>query len=475
LDPKLHVNGDNVEYMRLAESIRRGGPLWPPGRFPPGLPWLLVPVQALWGLALGPQKLLILGFYLAGAWVALRMAQETWGPWRGAALGAAAMTLVPVLEYAHYILSEIPFLTLSLLSLWLAERIRRQTEPSPRTVAAAMLAAVAAFYVRSVGFLLVLLLVLVLLRHPRRRRLLPAGAAGLALLLPWVLRTLGGQGGSAYLRQFFLVNPYYPEFGHVGPADLLQRVAANAKEYFLLEIPHLVWPVRFRSTYTEPYLLGQRLPLPVVVVSLALVGWGLLRGLRGARLWSWYTLAVLGVCLLWPPIWASSRFLVPVAPFLLWLFLDGAFALGRRVLGGKGRRAWEGGLVGVLLLLALVHAGRLVRQARAYPPAWQNYFEAAAWVRENTPPDVLVVDRKPTLFGFVSQRRCEAFPRVSEERLLEDFRRRGVDLVVLSRIPYRDIGRYLLPAVANHPENFQEIYRDRQPVEGEVYVFRFRP
>lgn len=477
LDTRLHINGDNVAYMRLAESIR-GGDLWPQSRFPPGLPWLLAPVQAVWGMELLPQKLLILLFYALAAFLAIRLAQSQWGALRGALAACLGMSLVPILEYGHVVLSEVPFLALTLGALWFvdgwpSERAgRRELDGA---VAAGVLAA-GAFWVRSMGLAVVLAVPTAYLLRGFRKQALASFFVAAVLLLPWIAKTaLGGGAGQSYFRQLLLLNPYHPEFGNLTPADLLTRILANAKEYFFLEIPHLVWPVQFRTTYTEAVVLLRQLPMPAVLGVLFLTTVGLVAEARRLRAWVLVTALTLAICILWPPVWTSSRFLVPVIPFLMWGFLAGTERFGRWVLGPKGR--WLlGAVVAILAFLAVLNAWKLWDRSRVYPQPWENYFKAARWVRDSSPPDVLVIDRKAGLFGFVSQRRTEGFPRESDqEKLLSGFARRGVDLVVLSRIPYDDINRYLLPTIGDNPERFEVVYSEQDPPFGETYVFKFLP
>lgn len=475
LDTRLHINGDNVAYMRLAESIR-GGDIWPASRFPPGFPWLLAGVQSMLGMVLLPQKILVFLFYALGSFLAVRLAQSLWGPLKGALAACLGVSLVPILEYSHIVMSEVPFLAVVLAALWFVDgdaKTHRSQERLKRAVVAGLLAGVS-FWIRSMGLAVVLAIPLALLLRGGRRLALASLGAAILVILPWIVKTAVGAGaGESYLRQLLLVNPYHPEFGYLTPAAFLTRVVYNVKEYFILEIPHAVWPVQFRSTYTDAVGLARQLPIPVVAGALFLTTVGLVKEVWRRRAWVLVVVLTLGVCIVWPPIWTSSRFLLPVIPFLMWGFLSGTEQFGRWVLGRRGPwLLWA--VTAVLAVLALTNAWRLREESRSYPQPWDNYFKAARWVRDSTAEDVLVIDRKPGLFGFASQRRCEGFPRESDAgELLSGFARRGVDLVILSRIPYDDINRYLLPAVSDNPESFEVIYSEQDPPSGETYVFRF--
>jgi len=45
-------------------------------------------------------------------------------------------------------------------------------------------------------------------------------------------------GGSNYVNEFFMVNPYRPELGTIGPLDYLSRLTTNAERYILSKIPN---------------------------------------------------------------------------------------------------------------------------------------------------------------------------------------------------------------------------------------------
>lgn len=471
LDLRLHINGDNVSYMRLAESIRNGEGIWPASRFPPGFPWLLVPIQSIWGLNLLPQKILVFTAYLVAVFFGTHLTFRFWGPWRGGLAALLGMSLIPVVEYSHYVMSEIPFLAVVMACFWWVDRRDGEAAHSFREGFIAGALAMAAFWIRSAGLVIPAAVLGAYGLQRRRKAAMGAALAIILLILPWIVKTAMGGAGQSYIRQFFLVNPYFPEFGFLGFPDLLDRLLHNGKEYFLLEIPHLVWPAIFRSTYTNVAELSRYLPIPAVGAAWLLILIGLVQGARRLQAWVLASLLTLVLCLLWPPIWGSSRFLVPIAPFLMWAFLNGAWIFFRWILGPRGRWFFRV-VVLALLILAGQNLVKLKIQSRTYPPAWDAYFQAARWVRMNMPEGILIIDRKPGLFGFVSERRCEGFPREADsQKMLQNFEERDVDLVVLSRIPYDDIGRFLLPAISRHPNRFELVYSDRGIPEREVFLF----
>lgn len=480
-DPKLYINGDNVDYMFLARAARQGD-LWASAKYPPLFPLLLVPVQWCFGLALIPQKLLVLAFYALGvAFLAPIVRRRVPGIPAAAVLFVAA-TLIPLLEYAHYVMSEVPFFTLLSAGLWMTDReLARADAPTGSAAASSTIvarlgisrellgAAVAlgmAFYVRTAGVAAWLGITAALaLARPRVRAV---GAAVLLAVcaLPWAWHALTTPGGNPYVEQFLRVNPYYPEFGHLTPASLLDRLGENARVYFLEELPVTVFPLAYRSTYSPQGIRNFYYPVWLALLVLVPLGVGLVRALRRADPAAFVLATMLLLNLLWPPIWSATRFLVPLAPFAFLLFWMGVVWLLQR---------WRVVSAALLVILALVSVKNVfgyVDETRRYPPEWEHYFAALGWLKEHAPKDVRVIDRKPNFVEFVAERSASSFPRESDiDRMLDSFVERKGDYVVLPNLPYDDISRYLAPAVLARKPYFVLKFKSEDP---EAYVLEFR-
>lgn len=459
-DPKLYINGDNVDYMRLAEAAR-AGQIWASPKYPPLFPWLLVPVQAAFGLALIPQKILVTLFHLgSGILLAGRARRSLPHPW-GEPVAWIAMTSVPVLEFAHYVMSEIPYLFFSLLAIEAAERWALRG--GGRLAAAAAVAGACTFYTRSVGAALWFAIACWMLPQRRVGRGVFVIAAA-ACALPWCGRALLGPP-NPYFRQLVQVNPFYPEFGLLDAAGWGARVAENARIYLLGEIPTLLFPIVFRSTYDAPELRYAYLPWVLGLLPMAMLAVGLGRSVRRKDLAAFYVLLYLIPTLLWPRVWAGIRFLVPILPFLVVFLLEALlwiFGIVRGRLSGRPRLA----LVVLLAygLLAAFNAGLLARQAARYPPEWDAYFRAAHWIRDHAPAGEIVLDRKPAMLTFVSGHPAVAFPRESDpDRLLAWMEQRGVALIVVPSLPYDDIQRILIPAIQARQARFEPLYEIDEP------------
>jgi 4-amino-4-deoxy-L-arabinose transferase-like glycosyltransferase len=487
-DPKLYINGDNVDYMNLARGVRQGH-LWSSGKYPPLFPMMLAPVQALFGMRLLPQKILVTFFAGGAIWllagVVRRRTDGRSGPW----LLFVAATLIPFVEYTHYVMSEVPFLFLLLAAVTACDRLQdRPAGPhADRGLLMLALWIAAAFYTRTAGVALAVgvLFWLVLSRRPKHALVL----TGLLVVaaVPWFLHLVTTKGGNPYLQQLTRVNPYYPELGTLTVAGWAQRLGVNARTYLLGLVPIAVMPARYGSTYSPPQLQKLHYPLWIAIPLLVPFAAGLWRGLRGsparrvagvpragiaADPVTCVTLTSLLLLCLWPAIWASNRFLVPIVPLLLVIWWGGWYMLeeiGLRCRLGRVRAV----VLVLLLFLGVRNLVLYVRETRAYPPEWGNYFSALEWIRENTPKDAVIIDRKPGFAEFTAHRKAITFPQERDPVLMmEFFERVGVTHVVAPSLPYEDIARFLLPTILKERSCFRMVYQTSTPPS---YVLEFHP
>ena len=528
-DPKLYINGDNVDYMNLARGVRQGH-LWASDKYPPLFPMLLAPVQALFGMRLLPQKILVTLFAGGAIWLLAGIVRRRTGPRSGPWLLFVAATLVPFVEYAHYVMSEVPFLFFQLGAVAACDRLSDRSSdlaaarPAGRGTVWLALWIAAAFYTRTAGVALAggVLLWLLLSRRPRQALVL-TGLLAIAAV-PWILHAVTTTGGSPYIRQLLQVNPYYPELGTLSAVGFLQRLGENARIYFLEMVPVTVMPALYGSTYSPPAMQKLHYPLWIAVPLLIPFAAGLWRGLPGRGLvrgrsghgfvpgsrgqgpvggprgrdpvrrqrgddpvreaagvpgsestadpMVCVVLASLLLLCLWPAIWAGSRFLVPITPLLLLAWWSG-WRLPEEI-GLRGR--WDRVRTVLLVLLLFLGVRNLVfytQETRDYPPEWENYFSSLAWIRENTPKEAVIIDRKPGFVEFAAERKAQTFPRETDpSRMIESFRRSGATHVVLAAIPYDDIGRYLRPAIEKRHSSFRLVHQTSAPF---TYVFEFHP
>ncbi len=466
LDPGLDTGGDNAVYLILARSLAAGtgyADLYLPDapahtQFPPGFPVLLSFVaRAGPGTDILLAKFLVLLAGAAAVYFVVRLFTALLPEQRLPAL--ALLVSVPMLVSAgSRVLSEIPYLLLSMATLWLL--VADDDRPGWRTWLGVVLAAVALLF-RTAGVALVLA---VALQLAMRRRFVPlAVLAGLSLavLVPWQLRA-GSAGGGGYLAQLLARDPYVPEFGRVGPLDVAVRLGRNLASYGLRVVPGSLAPVLPRGVVAG--ILG------VAVAALVAVGFH-------DRWWRWsvtesYAVFGGGVLLAWPEVWADGRFLLPLLPLLVLYFVLGLVRLGGRL----KRRRLVPYAVGALVVLNAVGVGqRAVRAAgtnaarirgeryAGYSPGWQRYFEACDWIDENVGDDAVVLARKPEFVYLWTGNRSFRYPFSNDRaRVLEAVERS--DYILFDNFGWTKTTHYFLnPVLQDHPGRFRTVHETAFP------------
>ncbi|NIP59367.1 MAG: hypothetical protein GWM92_13605 [Gemmatimonadetes bacterium] len=430
--PAPHSGGDNAGYLGLAHSLLERGAyldLYLPGepihtKYPPLFAGLLAAAYLLgartWvAFKAVPALATTAAVVLTYLWVRER---------RGPALAASVAFLVAassaVVYYSHWILSDPPFLALTLFALWALARAERPEAAAEEGGEArdgdgvlrvpwlllGCFAAILAYFTRSAGLPLV---VAVALWLGLRRRWLPLAGFGAAFGVPallWWLRGRNAPGEGSYLTELWLQDPYRPELGRAGPVDFVGRVGRNAVGYVGEHIP--------------TGITGLPGP-PATVLGVAVVGlaaWGWYRRFREDRgPAELFAPLYLGLLLLWPVVWSGDRFALPLIPLLLFYGVDGLGAAFRRL---HPRAPLAVGATGLLLLglPALASWGEDARAAsacrsRADQGPWActgqrmaEFAAAARWSGEQLPQGAVVVSRKPRIFYVLSGVKSEIYP-----------------------------------------------------------------
>lgn len=465
--PAPHPGGDNAGYVSLAYSLVERGSyleLWNAGepphtKYPPVFP-LLLALPMLAGVKgwMGLKAVPLLSTLLAGLFTFLWV-RERGREKEGLALAAGVTLLVAVsdgvLDYSRWILSDPTFLAFTVGALWALERARKKTVGPPRTrwLVAGSALVLLAYFTRSAGLPLAVAVLAWLLLGRWWRQAVGFGLAFAVPALLWRLRGTG-PGERAYASEFWLLDPYRPELGRVGPMDMLARMGENVAAYATRIVPEGVVGLE-----------GAFLPfLGIGLLLLALAGW--IRAVAGkATVAELFFPLYLALLLLWPVVWSGDRFALPLLPLL---FYYAGTALGRLV-GDRLpslRTALPGIAFLVLALPALKSWSQEVQGSRSCAPLareepWacygstvQEYVAMAGWTARNLPADVSVVTRKPRIFFVTSGVRSQSLPFTTDAAtFLETAGERGSRYVTLDR--WDGLAHhYLTPVIRERPGAF---------------------
>jgi hypothetical protein len=474
-EPALFPGGDNAGYLILGEALRTGEgyrDLYLPGsplhaKYPPVFPSILAILGWLGGVQLF--KVAMLAFTTATVWLTARLGRELIGP--GAALIAAGLLAVnpTLLEYGHYILSEAPFVFFVMLCLWAARRDDRLW------TAVAVGAAVLAFGTRTAGLALMLALPLAWGLQRQFRRSAAAAIAAVSAMTLWaVYQTRADPMQASYLEELLLVDPYNPAAGSVSLAGLVARAAGNLWAYASRVVPQALFG-------TEGLVSGLAMLLGLAIALCGLLGWAK-RARRGLGVPEAFLLLYGGLIAIWPVVWTDRRFLLPVVPVLI-LFATGVLADLPTRIPAVLRRYAPVALAAIVAIPALVWTfergpervdcvARYQSGSACDPAPQASLYRAAEWARENTPPDAIIVNRKPRLFWWYSRRQGDLYPYSADPatvmRAIDDM---GASYVVVDQVS-GTTARYLVPAIRAVQTRFELVYEGGSP---STYLFRLTP
>ena len=460
LNGLIGPNGDDAAYVMFAQGLLRGqglvetcSPIPEPSHFRTfTLPLLLIPFEQF-----VPGQYLLYKLIPWSAFVMLALAMTRMFRRRERTFWLLLTLFNPyVIEYSTQILTEIPYLLLSLLLLNALQRWSRRghwLRLLPLALALYFL-----IHLKELGYALLAALGLFALLHPRRRRVLWVLALVLAFLAAdYAVLNLRE---NIYLFQTRMVNQYDPGRGTVTPLSFAARGGRRGLEYalnrfpdfFLLPYFHAIDPHR-PDGGINPWFAVKA--LPGLLLALLLLRGFRLRCRRRYGLPELYLAFYMLILIAWQS--GLPRYLIPVAPLLYLCLLDGLRGL-------PWPRAARLALA-ALAVLTVAAALQVQHTARTAPllPHWQAYYRASQWAGSHLPPDAVIACRKPGLTYLLAGRHAVSYPLTDQpEELRQTVRRFGVTHILVDELftggPLADL--YLRPALAQSGLATRVVYRD---------------
>ncbi|MBO7507802.1 MAG: hypothetical protein J6T67_10535 [Paludibacteraceae bacterium] len=514
-DRKLDMNGDNIVYYSLGQSLHNGTgysnitgfEVKPHTHFPPGYPAF---ISAMLNFTRDGNYVAIKkanGFMLLLSIIMLFYAMKrVTGKNVVVAFSAAILFCVQkdLLRWSTIMMSEMLFLFLSVAVLSVALLLHRRKsfrEYSKWDFAAlgAMLLSIAYIYfVRTMGISLILALfgwylLLALWQGykylktkkvdesesvPHRKGLCYYACMAALVLLPfgvakfaWGLRNQAvGHVQTDYIGDF-------KKKGGNGEvmstwSDWSERVYSNSKTYLTKLIPETVLTKTFEKDdpITGYDIMVGFFVLALVIIGLIHTGWG------GFLIFS-YLAITFGVLLFWPEQFTSVRYYVAVVPLILFLFLNGVWN-SVSFIAGKVNKSWLKSHASLLAAISVVIAAffwLIPLQSKAQTNYRQfakssykqivgdqnflNYYEAMDWCKKNLPDSSRMVCRKPELYYIYSGfKKSVSFPYYApEDTVINYLNRINATNVILDNW-FKHAYVTLYPAVKKYPEKFKVLH-----------------
>jgi hypothetical protein len=464
-NPHLGIQGDNADYIILAQSVYKGPFMHslnfptprPSQTLPAGLPLLLAPVALITGTSLMALKLWITILFLLSLPLLYYWLRSVTTP-TVAALVVVLVGINPfLLEYSHITMSEIPFWTVAIAGLFLLYIADKKAGVwnNPWMWGGLILIGYL-YWIRSAGVAAIVAVGLHYLIRKQWKQLIMAVVVIGAVALPWMLISRG-LGGTKYFAQFMSVNPYRPEMGLIGVSGLLGRMGRNFVTYIGWELPRGILPILHEA-----------------------------RGATGFQIWGWlvsavwlcgfipflikyrervglYVLMMFGTCLVWPEVWSDLRFALGILPLVIFFAVEGVRNLVRwfpKVVTPAFHTPLGLVLVTLLVISCFSKDVALATTEKQYAPNWKDFFAAGTWIKSNTPSDAVVACRKPHLIYLTTGRKTTYFASNSDpSEVLKQMEAEGVGYVIYDMLGFSDTPRFLKPTIEKYKDRFQLVWK----------------
>ncbi|MEW6686049.1 MAG: hypothetical protein AB1393_07580 [Candidatus Edwardsbacteria bacterium] len=484
-DPKPFIGGDNATYVLLGRALLSGKgytDIWSPGipphtQYPFGYPLLLCLGLVFFPHGYLPLKFISLLCGLGSVYLFYQLLKKRI---RLSVLFTILLLLVlnpDILEFSHWVLSEIPFLFFSLLAVFFFDKACSQNNQKLNLYFfLGTLIMMFTYYIRTIGLAFVIGCLAYFFYKREYKRAGVLLLIFIALAISWSIRNycIGTHGG--YLDQFLMRDPYNPALGRLTLGQLTTRLFTNFQIYTFNVIPQIVLPtIGIWGLSNGGVILG--------LLVLAIMVIGFITGIKQRFvLPGFYTIFYLGIALLWPETWSDRRFLIPMIPFLLFYVVMGVIKILRSFLHDRSVFLTLP-LLGLLVFAGLqvnisqvpISVGNLFAyvqgdKSAGYPSNWRNFFEAADWVRNNSSPEAVVVSRKPTLFYLRSEHKSFCYPfSANQDSVLKAVDK--ADYVMVDQVS-GTTARYLIPAIQNLvPQKFEIVYVTPPP---QTYILKVK-
>ena len=496
-DYKLDMGGDNIQYYSLGNALADGKGYssiigfteTPHNHFPPGYPFLIsLALRAGCSSIVGIKILNGILLFLSCIILYVLFYRITKNVYITFIVTLMMATNNDLLRSATIMMSEIPFLFFSSLVLLLFYFLVSCKKSNARywlLLCGVALLTVFSYFIRSVGIALWLALLCTLIymivrnlwtnrktegwkQHLAGNRLLLIAFAVIVALFmlgktSWDMRNnYHGLSSSGYVSQLTV------QLGGTRITDMkgwIDRLEKNTVRYLTKEIPHgmCMKPVEYNQPSSgKDWAIGIAMLLVIIA--------GLFSLSKNDGLLFFYVGGTAIILLLWPDIWYSTRFMLPIVPLLMLLFAMGTVKIttftSRRLKIKNPAILSATAAVIILYVLypnynnAIQTAGKAAKfkeytAANTTPPLVE-YIDAMRWVKNNLPDTARISTRKPELFYIYSGgRKSSSFPYYgTPEEVMDYLSQNKIQYVIIDHW-FRHAYTTVVPAVQKYQDKFR--------------------
>jgi len=273
----------------------------------------------------------------------------------------------------------------------------------------------------------------------------------------------------SYEKELLIVTTTDPDAPFIRWKDFIERIKDNEKYY---------------ESLLSNIMSGKRIDSATRarVMTLILLAGYLYCLIRHRSVLEYYTFFYMLTYILWTSK-QGERFLVPIIPILFYylfrlltLMVSGIRWLVRRTFQWEdGRKIFE--TAGVIILTGVLIQSNWatdidIIQREHHRPYYSErnvtMIDLARWLKDNTPPDTLVVSDSPSYMHLFSDRKTFSFAWIKDPtEVFKSINRIGTDYVI--SMPGGRSDAYLKPMLKTYANYFDTVHR-----QGEYVIYRVK-
>ncbi|MFI3261666.1 MAG: hypothetical protein R3Y26_02030 [Rikenellaceae bacterium] len=476
-DAKPDVNGDNAQYVRLAQNLANGlgysnvtpSGITPASHYPPGYAAFLAIVSLMGGANLILFKVLNGVFMLCSLLLLFYVVKQVTENWKLALLVA----LLPIfstrlINFSFMIMSEMSYMFMTVLALYaLYKESERETDKlvfwKSTYFYVAIVAAVASYYIRTVGISAIFAVLVFYAFRKEWKQLLASAAGVVLLLLPWSIRNSIHGIESRYMGTVMTVNPWRPEEGTISSfGEMIEKMVTNFDDTVIKGFRFSLFPI-LGADFKTP---SDTMMIIVGLIILAIVIWGAWKMGKLRYYMLAFLIANIGLFMLWHG-GNQERYVIPIIPYIFVCFFVGLYKLTTL----KFKYSPLLLLLFILPMVPFIMQRREISQ-KPYSPGYDSYFRAVNMLKK-IPKGAVVCCRKPEFLVFYASNAIGTnyLYSLDTEEVIRDLVEKNVDIVILDNMGFASTVRYLYPAIKAHDDLFVPVHE----TEGEpiTYIIQF--
>jgi len=439
------LGGDNFAYFYLSRALIQGKgyiELWNPNlslhtEYPPLFPILLLPAAFFNFYLLA--KVIVFLCYIFSLFFSYRLFQELNGPKSKDAtlIGLLFLAFSPALiEYSSWALSEIPYILVSVLSLYFWSKKKHNTS---------LFFAVLAFFTRIAGITLLITISVFYFfefREGKKKIVFPLIAFSFVSFWMIYAHLFKDPYHESYLHQLLLKNRFNPASGNINALDLLIRIVKN-----IWAMPSKVFPQIFWGELKNfPFCLS----IGVIITGSVFLGifgnkiFPIKTQKKAGKdtsmfvttnLMNVYLLLYLLTVWAWPLIWsADKRFYLPILPLVAFWGGKGVTVALKKLPENVKKKPLSFVIPGILavhcIFTSLLNSGEIWRDNSTWinhgiPPKeyrhFQFYINVEKWASsEKIPSNAVFIARKARSFYHFTNFHATRVPIIGDLQGFKD-------------------------------------------------------